>query len=127
MEVAIDKNYDNSKVFKNFKRLPHVIFESPVAKDKDFLNKHKGYYKVFNEKAIKESVPSNKAGHKMDIFIYGGVAVFFGVLGPIIFTIEEGGLLSLGSYLLMFIPALFFLKSRTITGENIMLLRILAT
>jgi len=110
MEIEIDKNYDDAKVFKNFKRVPFVISQTPVAKDKEFLTKHKGYYGVFSEQIIKESVPSDKAGHKMNIYIYMAVTVFFGIIGPLIFTIEEGDLLSFWSYIPFIILGLFFGK-----------------
>ena len=110
MEIEIDENYNDAKIFKNFKRVPFLITQLPEAKDKEFLAKHIGYYGLFSERLIKESVPSDKASHKIDTHIYLAVTLFFGVLGPLIFTIEEGGLLPLGIYLFFIVLGAFFGK-----------------
>lgn len=110
MEVKIDYNYDTAKVFKKFKRIPFIIYKKPIPKNDGYIDKNRNYYLIFNSKLIKEFVPSEKAGHKMDIYIYGGTAAFFGVFLPLLFTIGEDSLPPLWAYLLMFIPALFCLK-----------------
>ena len=111
MEIEIDKNYNNSKRFKNFIRLPFVIYSLPTIKgDKKNVGEDK-YYSELNENEIIEFVPSKKEANKQGFYIYGAVAIFIGIFIPLLFSIGEDTLPSIFFYVLTIGIGIFFAKT----------------
>ncbi len=108
-EVPIDLEYNKAKRFKGFKRLPFVIYTTPKKKDNEKIGLEENY-KLLNDNFIKEFVPSDKEGHKTDIYMYGGITLFFGVIMPIAGSAFEKGFMEVWVYIVYLILALFFGK-----------------
>ena len=75
-EIPIDLEYNKAKRFNNFKRLPFVIYTTPDNRDNLQIGDNE-YYNSLSHILIKQHVSSDKESHQTDIYMYGGIALFF--------------------------------------------------